>query len=214
MRGALDGALRSAGLLLLGAGVLVLGMLVAGWGEAASVMSRLHLGVGDGLMYLLVNATVLPNGVLLGVAWLLGPGFAIGTGTVVSPSAVALGPVPAFPLLAALPGEGTPPGWLAGSVAVPVLAAAIGAALAQQRRPTTAWDSGLLRGFGSGLGAAAMVSVLVALAGGPMGTGRMADIGAPVAQVAISALATLGGGGLLGGAVTTWWQRRAARRAD
>ncbi|HEU4567716.1 MAG TPA: DUF6350 family protein [Marmoricola sp.] len=214
LRGALDGALRSAGLLLLAAGVLVLGMLVAGWGEAASVMSRLHLDVGDGLMYLLVNVTVLPNAVLLGVAWLLGPGFAIGTGTVVSTSAVALGPVPAFPLLAALPGEGTPPGWLAGSVAVPVLAAAIGAALAQQRRPTTAWDSGLLRGFGSGLGAAVVVSVLVALAGGPMGTGRMADIGAPEAQVAISALATLGGGGLLGGAVTTWWQRRAARRAD
>lgn len=218
LRGALDGALRGAGLLLLLAAVLVLGMLVAGWGEAASVLSRLHLDVGDGLMYLLVNATVLPNAVLLGAAWLLGPGFAVGTGTIVSPSAVVLGPVPAFPLLAALPGAGTPPGWLVGALGVPVLAAAVGAAMAQRRRPTTAWDAGLLRGFGSGLGAAVLVVALVAVAGGPMGTGRMADIGAPLWDVAISALAALGAGGILGGAVMTWWQRRAlgraARRAD
>lgn len=216
--GALDGALRGAGLLVLLAAVLVGGMLVAGWGQAATVMSQLHLGVGDGLMYLLVNATVTPNAVLLGVAWLLGPGFAVGTGTVVSPSAVVLGPMPALPLLAALPGEGTPPGWLAGALAVPVLAAAFAAAWAQHRRPTTAWDAGLLRGFGSGLGAAVAVCALVAVAGGPMGTGRMSEIGAPLGDVAVSAFAAMGAGGILGGAVTTWWQRRslgrAAERAD
>jgi hypothetical protein len=213
LRGALDGALRAAGLLVLVSAVLVLGMLVAGWGEAASMLSRLHLSVGDGLMYLLVNATVLPNAVLLGAAWLVGPGFAIGTGTVVSPSAVVLGPVPAFPLLAALPPGGTPPSWLVGALGVPVLAAAVGAAVAQRRRPTTAWDAGLLRGFGSGLGAAVVVVVLVAVAGGPMGTGRMADIGAPLWDVAIGAVAAMGAGGFLGGAVMTWWQRRSANRA-
>lgn len=213
-RGALDGALRGAGWCLAAAAVLVAASLVTGLGEAATVMSRLHLGVGDGLMYLLVNAAAAPNAVLLGAAWLLGPGFAIGTGTIVSPSAVVLGPVPAFPLLAALPAEGTPPAWLVGVTAVPVLAAAVGAALAQRRRPTTAWDSGLLRGFAAGVGAAVLLCVLVALAGGPLGTGRMADIGAPLGEVAMAALATMGGGGLLGGAVTTWWQRRRARRAD
>ncbi len=211
LRGALDGALRAAGLLLLGAAVLVAGMLVAGLGDAATVMSRLHLSVGDGLMYLLVNAAVTPNAVLLGAAWLLGPGFAVGTGTIVSPSAVVLGPLPAFPLLAALPAGGTPPGWLVVALAVPVLAAAVGAALAQRRRPTTAWDAGLLRGFGSGVGAAVVVSVLVALAGGPMGTGRMAQIGAPTGDVVLSAVAAMGVGGILGGAVMTWWQRRQAR---
>ena len=213
LRGALDGAVRSVALLLLLATVLVAGALVAGLGDAATVMSRLHLGVGDGLMYLLVNAAAAPNAVLLGVAWLLGPGFAFGTGTLVSPTAVVLGPVPAFPLLAALPAQGAPPSWLVGACAVPVLAAAVGAALAQRRRPTLAWDSGLLRGFGAGLGGAVVVCALVAVAGGPLGTGRLADIGAPLGEGMISAAAAMGGGGLLGGAVMTWWLRRAAARA-
>lgn len=212
--GALDGALRGAGLLLLVSAALAAGMLVSHWSDAASVMSRLHLGVGDGLMYLLVNATVVPNAVLLGVAWLLGPGFAVGVGTVVSPSAVVLGPLPAFPLLAGLPGEGVPPGWLVGALAVPVLCAAVAAGLAQRRRPTAAWDAGLLRGFAAGLGAALVVCVLVALAGGPMGTGNLADIGAPIGEVALSAFAAMGGGGLLGGAVTTWWLRRSPGRSS
>ncbi|HEY6932326.1 MAG TPA: DUF6350 family protein [Marmoricola sp.] len=208
LRGGLDGALRSAALMLLLATVLVAGAMVAGLGDAASVMSRLHLSVGDGLMYLLVNATVAPNAVLFGAAWLFGPGFALGTGTVVSPTAVVLGPLPAFPLLAALPSPGAPPSWLVASAAVPALAAAIGAWLAHHRRPTAAWDAGLLRGFASGLGAAAVVCALVAVAGGPMGTGRLADIGAPLGEVVISALATMGGGGILGGAAATWWHRR------
>lgn len=210
-RGALDGILRAAGLLLLLAAALVAGALVAGLGEAATVMSRLHLSVGDGLMYLLVNAAVTPNAVLFGAAWLLGPGFAVGAGTIVSPTAVVLGPVPALPLLAALPGDGTPPAWLVGVLAVPAVAAAVGAGLAQRRRPTLAWDAGLLRGFICGVGAAAVVSALVALSGGPLGTGRMAQIGAPLGEVALSAVAAMGVGGLVGGAVATWWQRRRAR---
>jgi hypothetical protein len=41
-----------------------------------------------------------------------------------------------------------------------------------------------------------------------MGTGRMADIGAPTGEVLLLSLAALGGGGLLGGLVATGWQRR------
>lgn len=210
VRAALEGTLRVAGLLLLLAGLLVAGALVAGLGEAATVMSRLHLSVGDGLMYLLVNLTVAPNAVLLGTAWLLGPGFAVGTSTIVSPTAVVLGPVPALPLLAALPGDGTPPAWLAGAMAVPAVAAAVGVALVQRRRPTLAWDAGLLRGFGSGVCGALLVSALVAVAGGPLGTGRLSEIGAPLGEVVLSAVAAMGTGGLVGGAVATWWQRRRA----
>jgi hypothetical protein len=58
-----------------------------------------------------------------------------------------------------------------------------------------------------------VVVVLVAVAGGPMGTGRMADIGAPLWDVAIGAVAAMGAGGFLGGAVMTWWQRRSLGRS-
>ena len=213
------GWLRSIGygataafLLLVGAAsVLVVGALAVGLNEAAAVMSGLRLGAGDHLMYVLATVAVAPNAVLLGAAYLLGPGFAIGTGTVVSPTVVALGPVPAFPLLAALPGDGPAPEWAVGALAVPVMVGAVGAALAQRAYRVTAYDSAALRGFGSGFVAAVLTTVAVALAGGPMGTGRMADIGAPLGEVFVAAVTAMSMGGLVAGVVTAWWQRRRAR---
>ena len=105
-------------------------------------------------MYALATVAVAPNAVLFGSAYLLGPGFAVGTGTVVSPSVVALGPVPAFPLLAALPGSGPTPEWAMGVLAVPVVVGAVGAVLAQRAYRVPAYDSAALRGFGCGFGAA------------------------------------------------------------
>jgi hypothetical protein len=195
-------------LLLVASAVLVAAALVAGLNEAATVMSELHLGPGDYVMYAVATLAVAPNAVLFGSAYLLGPGFAIGTGTVVSPSVVALGPVPAFPLLAALPGSGPTPQWAAGLLAVPVVVGAVGAVLAQRAYRVTAYDSAALRGFGSGFGAALLTTLAIALAGGPMGTGRMADIGAPVGQVLVAAVMAMSLGGLVAGVVTAWWQRR------
>ena len=195
-------------LLVAAASVLVAASLAAGLNEAAEVMSGLRLGTGDYVMYAVATMAVAPNAVLFGAAYLLGPGFAVGTGTVVSPTVVALGPVPAFPLLAALPGSGTTPEWAIGLLAVPVLVGAVGAVLAQRSYRVTAYDSAALRGFASGFGAALITSLAIALAGGPMGTGRMADIGAPVWEVLVAAVMAMSLGGLVAGVVTAWWQRR------
>ncbi len=195
-------------LLVVASSVLVAGALLAGLNDAATVMSELHLGPGDYGMYALATVAVAPNAVLFGAAYLLGPGFAVGTGTIVSPSVVSLGPVPAFPLLAALPGSGPTPEWAVGVLAVPVIVGATGAVLAQRAYRVTAYDSAALRGFGSGLGGALLITLAVALAGGPMGTGRMADIGAPVGEVAVAAMMAMSLGGLLAGVATAWWQRR------
>ncbi|MET0998393.1 MAG: DUF6350 family protein, partial [Marmoricola sp.] len=184
-------------LLLVAASALLVGVMLAlGLNDAATMMSGLHLSRGDYIVYALATVSVAPNAVLLGSAYLLGPGFAVGTGTVVSPSAVALGPVPAFPMLAALPDAGATPGWTVGFLAVPVVLGAVGAVLAQRSYGVTAYDSAALRGFGCGFGAAVLTTVAVALAGGPMGTGRMADIGAPVGEVLVSAVAAMSLGGL------------------
>ncbi len=201
----------AAGFLLLVAAsaVLVAAALVTGLNEAATVMSELRLGPGDYVMYVVATLAVAPNAVLFGTAYLLGPGFAVGTGTVVSPSLVALGPVPAFPLLAALPGSGPTPGWAMGALAVPVLVGAVGATLAQRAYRVMAYDSAALRGFASGFGAAVLTTLAVSVAGGPMGTGRMAEIGAPVGQVFVAAVMAMSLGGLVAGVVTAWWQRRA-----
>ncbi|MBV9832263.1 MAG: hypothetical protein JOZ82_11780 [Marmoricola sp.] len=208
VRATTRGAVAGFASLLAASAVLVAARLVLGFNEAATVLSSLHLRPGDYAMFAIATLTVLPNAVLLGGSYLLGPGFAVGTGTVVSPSLVALGPVPAFPLLSALPSSGATPAWLVGLVAVPVLAAAYGAGRAQRAYGVTAWDSAALRGFGSGLGAALLSTLAIALSGGALGSGRMADFGAPFGQVLVAAIVAMSLGGLVGGLLTTLVQRR------
>lgn len=192
-----------------------LGLLVGlalGLGDAASMMSRLHLHPGEAVLYTLVNVGFLPNAWLMSTSWLLGPGFAVGAGTLVSPVLVVLGPLPLFPLLAALPGTGDPSAVVAAVVAVPPVVAALAAAHVQRRRPTLRWDVGALRGCGAGIVAGVVVGVLTALAGGAAGPGRMSHLGAPAGEVLVHAITALGLGGLVGGLLMTWWQRRAAAR--
>ena len=207
------GAAASFLLLVAVSAVLVAAALVTGLNEASAVMSELRLGPGDYVMYALATVAVAPNAVLFGSAYLLGPGFAVGTGTVVSPSVVTLGPVPAFPLLAALPGSGPTPEWVMAVLAVPVLVGAVGAVLAQRAYRVPAYDSAALRGFGCGFGGALITTLAISLAGGPMGTGRMADIGAPVWEVLVAAVMAMSMGGLVAGVGTAWWQRRSLRRS-
>ena len=207
------GAAASFLLLVAVSAVLVAAALVTGLNEASAVMSELRLGPGDYVMYALATVAVAPNAVLFGSAYLLGPGFAVGTGTVVSPSVVTLGPVPAFPLLAALPGSGPAPEWAPAVLVVPVLVGAVGAVLAQWAYRVPAYDSAALRGFGCGFGGALLTTLAISLAGGPMGTGRMADIGAPVWEVLVAAVMAMSMGGLVAGVATAWWQRRSLRRS-
>jgi Family of unknown function (DUF6350) len=202
------GALAAVLLLLAAAALLVTVSLVMHLGTAANVLARLHTDVAGGLLYTLLVAAVAPNAVLLGGAYLLGPGFAVGAGTLVSPSAVVLGPVPAFPLLAALPSTGPAPAWAAGLVAVPVLSAIVGAVLMVRRHPAYGYDTGAARGLGAGALAGVLLTVAVALSGGAVGPGRMAHVGADLVQTFFAATVAMGIGGLVGGLLATWWARR------
>lgn len=194
---------------LVAAGAFLAGVsLLLSFNEAATVLSELHLSTGDALSYTVVMALFAPNAALFGVSWLAGPGFAFGTGTTVSPTAVSLGVVPAVPVLAALPDEGPTPGWLVVFLGVPVLAGALGAVGVLRRRAPLAHDLAALRGAAAGLLAGVGVAALVAAAGGPLGTGRMADIGAPVAEVLVFATGLMSAGGLVGALVQNWWRRR------
>jgi hypothetical protein len=199
----------SATLLLVAAGsVLATVALLVHFDTAANVLSRLHADAAGGLLYTVVVAAVAPNAALLSSSYLLGPGFAVGTGTLVSPAAVTLGPVPAFPLLAALPSPGTPPTWLDALVVAPVVAAVIATALVLRRHPALTYDVGLLRGAGSGVLGGLLVTGLVALAGGAVGPGRMSVIGAPLLDTLVAATVAMGVGGLFTGVAVTWWARR------
>jgi hypothetical protein len=211
-RTVLSGALATLLLLFAAGSLLLFGALVMDFGTAATVLSRVHADWPSGLMYTLVGILFVPNAALLGGTYLLGPGFAMGTGTVVSPTAVMLGPVPAFPLLAALPADGATPEWATAFLGVPVLVAAVAVVLAVRRSPVDRLDAGAMRGLGAGVLAAALFTVVAALAGGSVGPGRMADVGASVTSTFLAALVSFGGGGLLGGFLAAWWGRRRSGR--
>ena len=207
VRAVAEGAVGTVLAMVAIAAALATGALLVHLNDAESLMSGLRLGSADALMVTVVTACYAPNLVLLALSWLVGPGFAVGVGTTVSPTGVDLGPLPGFPVLAALP-QSTPPGWVAVVMAVPVVVAALAAARAQARYAVVAWDSSALRGFGSGFAAAVLTTVVVGLAGGPWGTGRLAEVGAPVGELLVVAVGGMSIGGLLGGlavcAVQKW----------
>jgi len=205
----------AAVLLLVAAGsVLTVTALLLDLGTAANVLSLLHADAAGGALYTTLVAAVAPNVALMGGAYLLGPGFAVGTGTIVSPATVLLGPVPAFPLLAALPESGPGPVWATALVGVPVLIAALAAGLTARRHPAVGYETAALRSLGVGVIGGLLCALLVLLAGGSIGPGRMSEVGAPDLDTLVAAPVAMGVGALVGGLATTWWLRRKGPGSD
>ena len=202
---AVAGAVLSA--LLVVSTVVFLIALVTSLDDAATMTSTLHPSPSEAGLYALVNAGFLPNASLFTGSWLLGPGFAVGGGTVVSPGAVVLGPLPVVPLLAALPGVGTPAAWTGALMALPPLVAAVATFRALRARPLT-WDRVALAGCGGGIVAGIGFAVLASLAGGAAGPGRMRHIGPFVPDVLVHAITACGIGALVGALALVLLQRR------
>ena len=199
---------------LLAATATLLVSLAIDLGAALNVMSELHTDAGAAGLYSCLTLAAVPNAVLFAGSYLLGPGFAVGTATIASPTAVVLGPVPAFPLLAALPDDGTPSPWVALLLLVPPVVAAYAAARAHRLYPTTRWEEGAVRGCAGGILAGLVVGLLTMLAGGSVGPGRMQDVGPVATDVTLHAVVALGLGALTGSVLATWAYRRHVRRAD
>jgi hypothetical protein len=212
VRGAAATCVRVLRAYLLVALLVLLVALALDLGSAVNVMSQLHADGGEATLLVLLTLTLVPNAAVFSGSYLLGPGFAVGTHTLVSPGLVVLGPLPMFPLLAALPDDGPTPAWTTALLAVPVLVAALAAARAQRLLPTLRWDEGALRGCAGGVVAGLFLGLIAAVSGGAVGPGRMREVGPVAFDVLVHAVTAFGIGGLLGGVVMTWWQRRVARR--
>lgn len=208
--------LRAAGgivrrLLLLWAAVSALALVVAlalDLSTAANVLSQLDADVGATVIIVVVSVLLLPNAVVFSGSYLLGPGFTVGTGTVVAPNLVVLGPLPGFPLLAALPDEGAGAGWTSWLVVLPPVLAAVAVVLHQRRWPVFGFTEGGVRGCAGGVLAGIVLGLVASLAGGSVGPGRMQDVAPFALDVTVHAVTAFGVGGLLGGLAMTWWQRR------
>ena len=195
LRGALVGSLA-----LFGCAALVLTVsLVVHVQALQQLVASLRPGVAGGLVLVAACALVLPNAVLLTTAVMLGPGTAVGVGTSVTLTEVAVAPLPAIPWFAAVPAAGTQPVPLAVLAALPVVAGIVAGVAVVRRLPSMGVGSAAGYGLLAGALAGLLVGGMVAVAGGSIGPGRMADIGAPELVCIAVAVATLGVGGLLGG---------------
>jgi len=209
-----------AGLLLLGAGAGASGLAVAtGGGDAADMIGAYRTGVAGQAGITLVSLAYAPNATIWSTSYLLGPGFAVGTGTAVRTSEVSLGALPAVPLLAGLP-RGPVGGLGGGLLAVPVLAGmAAGwllarrlARVAAEERARVEWRALLVPAALAGPVAGVLLGVAAALSGGPLGGGRLAEIGPVWWQVAGVATAVVAAGALLGAAATRILTRESTPR--
>ena len=207
-RAALHGGAAGAVAAFATGALLVTVALATDFGAAANVAHALGAGVVGGAILVVIGALLLPNAALFGVAYMLGPGFVFGAGTTVAPSGVTLGRVPAFPLLAALPAEGPTPWWTTALLGLPVLAGVLAAVVALRHHPVVGPDRGALRGGLAGLVAGLVTGVSTALAGGSIGPGRMADVGAQVLACTGLAVAAMALGGAVAGLLVGWLRRR------
>ncbi len=178
-------AAAAATAVLTGGGALLVAASMV-WHGAAARASFLELTDGwtGRFAVLLLGMALVPNASVWAASYALGPGFVLGAGHPVHPLASDPAPLlPPFPLLAAVPdaGPGTRLNWAAGLLpAVAAMVAGWFVARAAVRGPRR-WRTGRTAGVALLTAAvcALLLTLLAALAGGPMGVAALSRFGPP-----------------------------------
>jgi Family of unknown function (DUF6350) len=177
---------------LLAAGAFVVaGSLALHGGRARDLTDALDPGLSGGILLALTGLVLVPNAAVWTTGFIAGPGFAVGAGTSVSPFAVTLGPVPALPLLAALPQTDTPLPAVRAVLLVPILAGALCGLVISRSAPGGAVQRARHAAYAALAGGAAM-AVLAVLAGGSVGGGYLTAVGPSPWQLAAATALEVG----------------------
>jgi len=175
------------------AGALVVAaMLGLGRERVIDLHVALDPGVAGGAVLTAGQLALLPNLAVWAACVLAGPGFSIGAGTSVTVAGATLGPLPAVPLLGALPAPGPLPALVLLVLLVPVLAGAVGGLLVARTSPSsgTGYWRGRLALLGDAAGVAVvaglLLGVLAWLSGGPAGPGVLAVVGPAPSTTAVA----------------------------
>lgn len=185
------------------------GSLLGHVGRAGQLASDLDTGLLGGLLLLVAGVLFVPTAVVWGAAYALGTGFAIGAGTSVAPTGVRLGAVPAFPLLAALPGEGAAPVVSLLLLGGPLLAGVLTGLVVVRRLPGRPPRAPALVALAAGPAVGIVTVLACVLASGGVGPGRLAVAGP---SPWIAGLAAAEWVGLVGAATAYVVARRTAVR--
>jgi hypothetical protein len=182
-------------------------------GEFRAVDQSLAPGAVGAVLLLLAQFAYVPNAIAWAISFMLGPGFAFGTGTVIAPTGSALGPLPAFPMLASLPPGVHPAVPASLSVAVlvvPYVAGVFGGLLTTRAAPLLALETAPLWGFAGGLLTGLLLGVAAAFAGGALGDGRLAAVGPSGWQVGVVASLEVGVAAAVTAGAANWLRLRSS----
>lgn len=91
--------------------ILVVAQVFTHFPAVKNILDLYGLSLGAGILIWLAQLLYLPTVQTWALAWILGPGFQQGTGTIRSLTEVKTGPIPAVPILGALPAQ-TPGYWV------------------------------------------------------------------------------------------------------
>lgn len=157
------------------AAIAVAALVLLGYAQIIALYEQLHADVLGGITLTAGQLALLPDLVIWAAAWLVGPGFAIGTGSSVSPLGTDLGPLPAVPVLGALPTDDASFAYV--GLLVPVVAGFLaGALFTRALREHSPWAR-VVAGVGTGVVAGVLLGLLSWAAAGSAGPGRLADVG-------------------------------------
>jgi hypothetical protein len=162
--------------------VLVSMLLMLNWVEVIRLYQSLQLSFFGTVTVSFGQLALMPNVIALANAWLTGVGFSVGDGSMVSPLGTELGPLPAIPMLAALPVGASSFGIV--FILVPLLCA-FGATLLIKSHTAelrfayaSATSAAIALGVAIGFVAAVEMWIMADFSGGSIGPGRMAVVGA------------------------------------
>ncbi|WP_167050453.1 DUF6350 family protein [Salinibacterium sp. ZJ77] len=187
---ALTAGAASVTLTLAVSAIAVTVLLFAGYAQMISLYETLHTEVLGGFVLTAGQLAFMPNVVVWAMSWFLGPGFALGEGSLVSPLGTAVGPLPAIPMLGALPAGGLDFGF--AGLAVPVAAGFIAGALVRSRVLRQLGDASRALWFAivavaGGVFGGLLAGLLAAASAGAIGPGRFSAVGPDALAVGLAA---------------------------
>ncbi len=201
------GMAAALALLIVFGAVLAAASLAVHLNAYSKAVDALNPGFGGSALLLLAGLVYLPNSVVWAIAYMLGPGFAFGVGTAVSPSGSALGALPAFPMLAALPVgvRAAFPPWLGFFILLlPYLAGALAGLMTVRIAPTPLLEAAPLWGLLTGVLTAVVIGFAAKLSGGPLGAGRLVAVGPTGAEIGLVAVLEIGVTAALVAGLANW----------
>jgi hypothetical protein len=171
-------------------------LIALSWIDITRLYESVQVSVLGAVVLTLGQLALVPNLVIYGASWLTGVGFSIGTGSLISPLGSQVGPLPAIPILGALPVGQLEFGMV--SIAVVLLAAFIATLLIRKSADeirfefATAWSAAISLGLSIAFVTASQMGLLAFIASGSAGPGRLSQVGVSPWLVALVVFVEVG----------------------